>query len=112
MDKLDYILDRINKTPTGISQLEDKITGVYLGNQIYLIGDDLYDVSYIFSNFERDREVWNSSIDIEIKHHQEDWKKVKKSIYDKKLINLMNERVYKILIQTIDITNVLKKINS
>jgi hypothetical protein len=112
MDKLDSILNRLDKIPNGIDQLEEKIRGVYLGNKIYLIEEYLYDVSYIFSKFHKSKSGWISNIDIEIKHHQEDSEKVMKAIFDEKLKELMNERVFEIIISITDISVVIKKINS
>ena len=111
MDKLDYILDRINKTPNGISLLEEKIRGVYLGNKIYLIEEFLYDVSYIFSNFEKNKNGWMSNIDIDIKHNKDESTNVKKAIFDDGLKELMNERVYEIMISIINTNKVFKIIN-
>lgn len=105
MQELDNILNKISKNKKSFKKLQTKLNGVILGSQMYLIIDEIYLVDFIFEKFIKINGVWISDISI----NESD--RVKKAIYDKDLKELMNQRIFEILIQLTDISKVLRSIN-
>ena len=48
MEKLDLILNRISRNKKSFQKLQKKVKGVFLGTQLYLIEEHLYDVDFVF----------------------------------------------------------------
>ncbi|MAM30299.1 MAG: hypothetical protein CMC13_14875 [Flavobacteriaceae bacterium] len=105
MEKLDQILNRISRSDKSLKKLQKKVKGVFLGSQLYLIEDYLYYVDFVFEKFLEVDGTWISDISI---NHPE---KVKKAIFDNDLKELLNERIFEVLIQLTKTDNVFKIIN-
>tara|TARA_R110002072_G_scaffold59514_1_gene151471 strand:- start:53395 stop:53718 length:324 start_codon:yes stop_codon:yes gene_type:complete len=105
MEKLDQILNRISRSDKSLKKLQKKVKGVFLGSQLYLIEEHLYNVDFVFEKFLEVDGTWISDISI---NHPE---KVKKAIFDNDLKELLNERIFEVLIQLTKTDNVFKIIN-
>ena len=105
MNKLNYILGRISKNPKGLDNLNKKLNGLFLGNQMYIIEDEIYPIDFVFEKFVKEKDSWFADISINESN------KVKNAIFNIALKKLMNKRIYNILMQMTDISNVMKSIN-
>ena len=106
MEKLDQILNRISRNKKSFLKLQKKVKGVFLGSQLYLIEEHLYDVDFVFEKFLEVDGTWISDVSI---NHSE---KVKEAIFDHDLKELINHRVFDVLMQITKTENVFKVINA
>lgn len=105
MEKLDQILNRISRNKKSFLKLQKKMKGVFLGSQLYLIEEHLYDVDFVFEKFIEVDGTWISDISI---NHSE---KVKEAIFDHYLKELINQRIFDVMMQITKTENVFKVIN-
>ena len=105
MNKLDSILNIISKNETSLEQINNILRDVYLGDQVYIIEDKIYLVEFTFNKFIFNGETWITDIEIN------QFERLKNTIFDDELINILNNRIFEIMIQMINLDDLFRSIN-
>jgi len=105
LNKLDSILNIISKNETSLEQINNILRDVYLGDQVYIIEDKIYLVEFTFNKFIFNGETWITDIEIN------QFERLKNTIFDDELINILNNRIFEIMIQMINLDDVFRSIN-
>jgi hypothetical protein len=110
MKKLNKLLNDLSKHPTSFKNIEDKLQGVHLSDDMVVNSDEtMILIDYKFKGFIVNQNgkspYW--TIDVDIKN--QDGEILNYKVNNQKLLK---ERVYELLIKISDVGGVLKKINS